>query len=1173
MSKMSKNPMSPLIKKTDNQAQVSGVTNSSVDIKQQNLEIGTVAINVTVNKTDKKLVVTPESDEGKQVLKTLGMLASATSTSVPSDLDGEYHEELNYARDLIDVYKPQEALDYLLDLKKRIWNKANDRVKFRITANIGASHLSLGNDKEAAKHFIEAHQYEKSEKSWSNLSLGHLLLGDLAEAEKAAREVIKINPVNEGAYSILIQVMGDKTPLEKVIKGIPKARRSLAQVMSAFGHISLKQGKYTEAIEWTKKSLEGKGANDKGIETRLQLASALLESVLQGKSLAESVVLAGERKQRIEEAKGILDEVWKDLKDTQLKHFKVQCLANRSLVNRILGDVEKALVDLEDALEFEPENSRFLLLKASLLFEKKDFTSTKKLLEGVLDKEESSPLLLAEILRSENKLTEATEMLQTQLGKGLPESLEREFKRYLIDLYLQMEKPDEAEKLANTLYDSIPVNLASQASVLKVRNKKDEALQKLNQAKDLIKDKASSIELLSIAVEYYQLGKYEEAATLYSRLADISVDNFITRKLLDCYYKTGNDEKTLEIVQALRKKNGLIKDLTELESAINEEIGDLPAAQKLCEEHLQQFSDDDSVKVRLAMVLFRQQKIKELETLLKKGVDDSKLLLPKRIQLAQVYSLVDKSFESIKVLYEARRKYYGESEAHAKYIALFFNREKSLDFSTPKVAVDTSVCIEEKGGHRIWYVIEDRKDADPRNGELNLNHPLTKQLTGKKIGDTVLLSSSDIQDQTGKVVEIKSKYVHAVHESGEIFNKLFPGDKSFMSLSLDFSEKKKLPEEFTKMLDRHREHHNKVTEIYREGKVTLAMLSSMLGRNVIDTWGYAVGNEELGIKCAIGSIDERTKVIELLSPDEHSAAIDLSAILTLHGVGLADVVADNFKRLIVPQSTKDLLTEVIAMRKGIESEGFMTVGKDKSGDKYMREEITKERIKKNTEYLESIMTWINNKCEVVPCREALKIDSTRKEMMFETMDRSFVETVLLAKQEGVLFFSDDLWLRAVMKNEFGVEGIWSQAILLKLVVEGKLSKEDYEKALVKLVLSNYTYIPIDSDTLVEAASQAGWHSAAPFTDIVKILGGGNADRRPSLRVAEDFTVKLYTRSIYLPGFSELLHRTLDAAMPQFNREMISKVLIRRLQRRMSLMPDIFNNIEKDINKWLRWQTV
>jgi tetratricopeptide (TPR) repeat protein len=1160
-----------LIKRTSNQADVRNVTNSKVDIKQQ--AIGSlVQINFPKEVSTKKLSVEPISEKDQQVLKTLnGLIANVGSTSVTSGLDSEYHDELNYARDLIDNLKPQEALDYLLDLKKRIWNRASDRVKFRITTNIGASHLGLGDDKEAAKNFIEAHQYEKSEKSWSNLALGYLLLGDLAEAEKAAKEVIKINPANEGAYSTLIQAKSAKATLEEIIRKIPKSRRSLPQVMAAFGHVALKQSNYAEAVKWTRNSFAEKEKNDKGIETKLQLASVLLESVLQGKSLAESEVLAGERKQKIEEAKKVLDSVWDDLKDTQLRQFKVQCLANRSLVNRILGDVGKAIADLENALEFEPDNSRFLLLKASLLFEKKDFVSARKLLDGLADREESSPLLLAEILRSEDKLTEAVGVLLKGLKKKLPSSLEREFKRYLIDLYLQMKKYDEAEKLANSLDESVPVNLASQASVLRTRERNDEALHKLNRASELIKDKASSLELLSVAIEYYQLGKFGEAASLYARLADISVDNFITRKLLDCYYRTANNEKTLEVLQALRKKNGLIKDLTELESAIYEDIGDLLAAQKLCEEHLASFPDDESVKVRLAMVLFRQQKIEILKKLLKKGVEDSKLSLPKRIQLAQVYSLIDRSFETIKVMFEARRQFYSESEAHAKYITMFFSRKKTLDFSAPRVDVDTAVCVEEKGGRRQWFVIEDRDDVNPRNGELNPEHPLAKQLMKRKVGETVVLRSSDIQDQKGKIVEIKSKYVHAVHESGEIFNKMFPSDKSFMSLSLDFSEKSGLPEEFTKMFDKHREQYDKVIETYRSGKVTLAMLGSMLGRNVVDAWGYAASNKELGIKCAIGSIDERNEVAELLSAEKHSAAIDLSSILTLHGIDLADVVADDFERLIVAQSTKDLLAEVIAMRKGIEADGFMTVGKDK--DKYVREEITKDRIKKNREYLESILTWINKRCEVIPCREALKIDQNRKEMMFDTMERSFVETALLARQEKVLFFSDDLWLRIVMKNELGVKGIWTQAVLFSLVTRRSLSKEDYEKALVKLILSNYAYIPIDSDTLVEAANQAGWRSTAPFVEVARILGGGNADWRLSLGVVEDFSVKLYSRSIYLPGFGGLLHLVLDSAMPQFNRGVNSKVLLRRLQRRLALMPNVYKNIEKDLNEWLRWQVI
>lgn len=1167
---MSKIQKSPLIKRTSNQSDIREVTNSTVKVKQQIIEIGSLEVNLPERKAGKKLVVTPESDEGKQVLQAL--LTNATNTSVASDLDSEYHDELNYARDLINNLKPQEALEYLLDLKKRIWSKASDRVRFRIVANIGASHLALGDDKKAAKHFIEAHQYEKSEKSWSNLALGHLLLGDLAEAEKAVREVLKINPAHEGAYSVLIQAQGDKTPLTEIIEKIPKSRRSLPQVMAAFGHVALKQNDYAEAVKWTKKALAEKEKDNKGIETKLQLASVLLESVLQGRSLAESEVLAGQRKQKIEEAERVLSEAWRDLKNTQLQQSKVQCLANRSLSNRILGDVDKAITDLEGALEFEPENSRFLLLKASLLLEKKDFPSAKKLLKDLLDKEESSPLLLAEILRSENKLNEAAEVLQNRLKKKLSKPLKREFKRYLVDLYLKMGQLKKAEKIATSLDPTVPVNLASQASVLITKDKKDEALQKLNRARDLIKDRASSIELLSVALEHYRLGKFKEATKLYARLADISVDNFITRRLLDCYYRIGDDEKTLEVLRALRKKNGLVKDLTELESAIYEEIGDLPAAQKLCEEHLSQFPDDNSMKVRLAMVLFRQQKTKKLRELLQKGIDDSNLSLPKRIQLAQVYSLIDKSFESIKVLYEARRKYYAESEAHAKYIALFFNREKALDFSAPEVAIDTAVCVEEKGGQRQWLVIEDRDDSNPKNGELKPSHPLAKRLLGKKKGATVILRSSDIQNQKGQIVEIKSKYVHAVHESGEIFNKMFPGDKSFMSLSLDFSTKKGLPKEFTEMLDKHRENHNKVTETYRNGKVTLAMLGSMLGRNVIDTWGYAVSNAEIGIKCSLGNVAERNMAENLLNKKTRSVAIGLSAILTLHGVGLADVVINSFQRLIVPQSTKDLLVEVIAMRKGIQSEGFMTVGKGNQG-KYMREEISQEHIKKNTEYLESILNWINKHCEVVSCKEALKLKQDRKEMMFETLERSFVETALLAKQEKALLLSDDLWFRAFMKNELGVDSVWTQAVLAKVVAEGKLGKADYDKALIKLVLSNYTYIPIDSDILIEAANQGDWHPTTPFTEITRILGGGNADWRSSLKVAEDFSVKLFSRSIYLPSFGKLLRQVLDTALPSFNRQVYSKALLIRLKRRLALSPNVLNNIEKEINEWLRWQVV
>ena len=351
MLNMSKIQMSQLIKKTSNQADVKDVTNSTVDVKQ---------VNVEINISSEKKTFTAKGDDFQSVLE--GLLTNPQSTSVSTALDSEFHDELNYARDLIDSYKAKEALDYLIELKKRIWSKAGNQVKFRIVTNIGAAYLSFGDDKQASKHFIEAHQYEDSEKSWSNLALAQLLAKNFTEAQKAAKKTLKINPANEGVYSILIQSQSKEKSLDQIIKNVPKEYQSLPQVMAAFGHVALSKNNYSEAEKWTREALKAREDGDRGIETNLQMAAVLLGSVLQGKSLAESEVVRGDRKDRIEEARDILNDSWKNLRSTQLMNFQIQCLGNRSLANRILGSIDDSLIDIDKILEIEPDNTHFQLM-------------------------------------------------------------------------------------------------------------------------------------------------------------------------------------------------------------------------------------------------------------------------------------------------------------------------------------------------------------------------------------------------------------------------------------------------------------------------------------------------------------------------------------------------------------------------------------------------------------------------------------------------------------------------------------------------------------------------------------------------------------------------------------------------------------------------------------------
>src|SRR5260221_13559158 len=91
---------------------------------------------------------------------------------------------------------------------------------------------------------------------------------------------------------------------------------------------------------------------------------------------------------------------------------------------------------------------------------------------------------------------------------------------------------------------------------------------------------------------------------------------------------------------------------------------------------------------------------------------------------------------------------------------------------------------------------------------------------------------------------------------------------------------------------------------------------------------------------------------------------------------------------------------------GMASEkGFMTVGKE--GNAYVREDITAEQIKNGTVYLQAIFDWIKKNCDVIPCEEALKINTGQRQKLYDLFGSDAIDSVLLAKQEKRIFVTDD----------------------------------------------------------------------------------------------------------------------------------------------------------------------
>jgi hypothetical protein len=154
--------------------------------------------------------------------------------------------------------------------------------------------------------------------------------------------------------------------------------------------------------------------------------------------------------------------------------------------------------------------------------------------------------------------------------------------------------------------------------------------------------------------------------------------------------------------------------------------------------------------------------------------------------------------------------------------------------------------------------------------------------------------------------------------------------------NIDFSD-------FFNMIDKQHKYLTQVLDLYKSGQLTIGALAKLLHRNPIETWGLLINKPDVGIRCATGDAREQAEARRVLTTENPKLVADITAIMTLHGLEVANEVVDVFGKIAIAQSTIDQLTNLINSRKGISEKGFMIVGKE--GNAYVREDITAEQIK------------------------------------------------------------------------------------------------------------------------------------------------------------------------------------------------------------------------------------
>jgi hypothetical protein len=362
------------------------------------------------------------------------------------------------------------------------------------------------------------------------------------------------------------------------------------------------------------------------------------------------------------------------------------------------------------------------------------------------------------------------------------------------------------------------------------------------------------------------------------------------------------------------------------------------------------------------------------------------------------------------------------------------------------------------------------------------------------------------------------------------------------------------------------ESNLQIEEMYKEGRFPIGVFAELSGSSIIDAFSYIISKPELGIKCCAGTVEERITALSLIQYKPRLIA-DIITLIILHSIEAKDAIIREFGKLGISQTTLDIVNDSI--RRWNENPPAMTLSFDDKDNKVERMVFESEDVERNLQYLKGLKEWIQTNCEVLPCKAALKLSREQKDELNEVIGQPFIDTILIAKESGNLLYSDDAVLRGFALQEFGINGVWTQALLLNLLVAKTLERSTYNKVVIQLVLLNVYYTSIDSYVLLEAARISNWSISEPFLSIIRLLSNEFSDIESSVHVTSEFFKILFDRKIPSTQRDDLIKSCLAAIISNRDRDVLFEKLLAEVSQNFEHSSSDLEVLMEVIHLWQR----
>ena len=1010
--------------------------------------------------------------------------------------------QIDSFRQIANDGKPRTAHSLLTSLFDQVEATASGRILFRIKANIGNCHLALGENDQAAALFTEAYEHAPTEpKAIANKALSLLLQGEWKSIQAFADEELRADPTNDALAGYFVQASRFDDTVEEPLDLLPDPVKQSAPVTIARVAFLRHRGR---SAEWWQAARDARDAHPDDDFAKQLAAEADVDEITGTTRFQRTARLVDDERDKITAAAAVLLELWNKAQrgEEGAQPEAVILCSNLTVAYRALEDLPKALDIAQQGLAVAPENAELVIRATAVAIDAGDMELAHRLLPQ-LSEGPSAAILQFQFFVEREDWPAVIELCRTSADQF-----------------------SEAERLMMTT--------TGRLAEIKLSPGEDTAAL----LSTVVRDAADNARASIVSAEFARmLGQEELADEAYrNALLLIDADSHIAERVMTAFHAVKRNDWR-NVVDMLNDHVAMEVDSTELKILARAFVNDTPVRRSgvlFFDKLPAAISNLPFYQTAAGLLHFNRGDLKQAEKYLRGAValnpdltsylvlfstlrrsNQEDMIAPiletldtnqvmgtevEKISLAHELRAVGQEARAFELAYRVLMRAGNDPNVALKYFGLIMSDTSSdLLTSAHGVAVDMWVRLEGSNGEQNEFVIEEG-ESRPTEGVINPAHPTATAVIGLEVGASFDQPVPVGDSITWRVIEIKHKYIHALHDVMENFQVRFPNAEGLYRLSANEGDVQSVLDHLKEVAETNRE----VADFYLVQQFPMAVVASQFGGDIVGFADY-IRLLDASIETCAGTRPERLAARATINQHRAAGAVlDTYTAWTAASMDVFDILIAVFGTLVVPRSTLDDL------------QTLKEVGKFRAGEsitiawhngQFIKQEYSKADIEARSRYIDEQIAKIELNCTVLPSSAP---DSPTQ--LATAVTTNFGPHVLDAANltaEGYILVSEDLYFRQMANAAVSAKGVWLQVVLTYALDKKLMTRSRFAEAVVQLAARKHGHVSLDANTLWDVFAADNTSKLERFRAIAEFIGSKKADLRSHISVVIEFFALLW----------------------------------------------------------------